>query len=149
MVRGRNFRGLQRQQLVTDKTGRGLKDCQQLSTNLGLDKSCLCAGVTLVAYSISKIVTEKTDEHSDRLLFYGEPTPKSIGPLRGFLDDGGTFQKMIFMTTEEHLKKIRPQAIAALEDSATLTTALPGMLEVRIQRCLSRQLSLHALAMLT
>ena len=102
-----------------------------------------------MAYSISRIVREKTDEHSDRLIFYGEPTPESIGPLRGFLDDGGTFQKMIFMTTEEHLKKIRPQAIAALEDSATLTTALPGMLEVRIQRCLSRQLTLHALTMLT
>ena len=88
------------------------------------------AGVTLVAYSVSRIVTEKTNEHSDRLLFYGEPTPQSIGPLQGFLDDEGTFQKLIFMTTEEHLKKIRPLAIAALEDSATLTTALPGMLEV-------------------
>ena len=51
------------------------------------------AGVTLVAYSVSRIVTEKTDEHSDRLLFYGEPTPESIGPLRGFLDDGGTFSE--------------------------------------------------------
>ena len=90
------------------------------------------AGVTLVAYSVSRIVTEKTNEHSDRLLFYGEPTPESIGPLQGFLDDGGTFQKLIFMTTEEHLKEVRPLAIAALEDSATLTTALPGMLEVYI-----------------
>ncbi|CAL5223726.1 g6283 [Coccomyxa viridis] len=87
-------------------------------------------GVTLVAYSVSRIVTEKTDEHSDRLLFYGEPTPESIGPLRGFLDDGGTFQKMILMTTEEQLKGIRPLVLAALQDSATLTTALPGMLEV-------------------
>jgi hypothetical protein len=49
---------------------------------------------------------------------------------RGFLDEGGSFQKMILMTTEERLKEIRPLAIAALEDSATLTTALPGMLEV-------------------
>ena len=43
--------------------------------------SFTCAGVTLVAYSVSRIVTEQTDEHSDRLLFYGEPTPESIGPL--------------------------------------------------------------------
>ncbi len=86
--------------------------------------------MTLVAYSVSRIVTEKTDEHSDRLLFYGEPTPESIGPLRGFLDDGGSFQKMILMTTEEYLKEIRPLVLAALQDSATLTTALPGMLEV-------------------
>ena len=49
---------------------------------------------------------------------------------RGFLDEGGSFQKMILMTTEEHLKEVRPLATAALEDSATLTTALPGMLEV-------------------
>ena len=34
-----------------------------------------------MAYSVSRIVTEQTDEHSDRLLFYGEPTPESIGPL--------------------------------------------------------------------
>jgi hypothetical protein len=34
-----------------------------------------------VAYSVSRIVTQQTDEHSDRLLFYGEPTPESIGPL--------------------------------------------------------------------
>lgn len=86
--------------------------------------------MTLVAYSVSQIVTEKTDKHSDRLLFYGEPTPESIGPLRGFLDDGGAFQKMILMTTEEHLQEVRPLAVAALQDSATLTTALPGMLEV-------------------
>lgn len=84
-----------------------------------------------MAYSVSRIVAEKTDKHTDRLLFYGEPTPESIGPLRGFLDNGGTFQKMIFMTSEEHLNEVRPLAIAALEDSATLTTALPGMLEVR------------------
>ena len=90
----------------------------------------LCAGVTLVAYSVSRIMTEKTDKHSDRLLFYGEPTPESIGPLRGFLDGGGTFQKMILMTTEEHLQEVRPLAVVALQDNATLTTALPGMLEV-------------------
>ncbi len=83
-----------------------------------------------MAYSVSRIVTEKTDEHSDRLLFYGEPTPESIGPLRGFLDEGGTFQKMILMTSEEHLREVRPLVLAALQDSATLTTALPGMLEV-------------------
>ena len=88
--------------------------------------------MTLVAYSISRIVTEKTDEQSDRLLFYGEPTPESIGSLRGFLDDGGAFQKMILMTTEEHLKEVRPSAVAALGDRAALTTALPGMLEVGI-----------------
>ena len=74
-------------------------------------------------------MTEKTDKHSDRLLFYGEPTPESTGPLQGFLDGGGAFQKLIFMTTEERLKEVRPLAVAALEDSATLTTALPGMLE--------------------
>ena len=85
-----------------------------------------------MAYSISRIVTEKTDEHTDRLLFYGEPTPESIGPLRGFLDGGGAFQKIILMTTEEHLKEVRPLAVAALGDQAALTTALPGMLEVGV-----------------
>ncbi|BDA48530.1 probable sugar phosphatase YidA [Coccomyxa sp. Obi] len=89
-------------------------------------------GLTLAAYSTSRIVTEQTDEHTDRLLFYGEPTPEPVGPLRDFLNAPGAagFQKLILMQTEERIQEIRPLAIAALGDSATLTTALPGMLEV-------------------
>lgn len=93
-----------------------------------------CAGLTLAAYSTSRIVTERTDEHTDRLLFYGEPTPESVGPLHAFLDAPGSagFQKLILMATEARIQEIRPSAITALGDSATLTTALPGMLEVRL-----------------
>lgn len=96
----------------------------------------LRAGLTLAAYSTSRIVTEQTDANTDRLLFYGEPTPESVGPLRTFLDGPGAagFQKLILMSTEEEIQEIRPHAIATLEDSATLTTALPGMLEVRLHR---------------
>ncbi|KAK9917799.1 hypothetical protein WJX75_008413 [Coccomyxa subellipsoidea] len=89
-------------------------------------------GLTLAAYSTSRIVTERTNEHTDRLLFYGEPTPESAGPLHAFLDAPGSagFQKLILMDTEARIQEIRPSAISTLGDTATLTTALPGMLEV-------------------
>jgi hydroxymethylpyrimidine pyrophosphatase-like HAD family hydrolase len=35
-------------------------------------------GVTLVAYCGNRIVTESTDVHTDRLIFYGEPTPEGV-----------------------------------------------------------------------
>ncbi len=90
----------------------------------------------MAAYSTSRIVTQQTDEHTDRLLFYGEPTPECVGPLRAFLGAPGAagFQKIILMETEERIQEVRPLAITALGDSATLTTALPGMLEVRMRR---------------
>lgn len=90
------------------------------------------AGLTLAAYSTSRIVTERTNEHTDRLLFYGEPTPESVGPLRDFLaaPEAAGFQKLILMDSEEGIQRIRSHAIEALGDTAALTTALPGMLEV-------------------
>jgi hypothetical protein len=77
-------------------------------------------------------VTEQTNADTDRLLFYGEPTPESVGPLQRFLDQpGAAFQKVILMSSEARIQEVRPLAIAALEDRASLTTALPGMLEAR------------------
>ena len=77
-------------------------------------------------------MTEQTNADTDRLLFYGEPTPESIGPLQAFLaQPGAAFQKVILMSSEARIQEIRPLAIAALGDSASLTTALPGMLEAR------------------
>jgi hypothetical protein len=94
------------------------------------------AGLTVAAYSTSRIVTEQTNKHTDRLLFYGEPTPESVGPLREFLArPGAAFQKLILMDTEEGIQRVRPHAVEALSDTATLTTALPGMLEVRPRCC--------------
>ena len=97
------------------------------------------AGLTAAAYSTSRIVTERTNADTDRLLFYGEPTPESVGPLQAFLDrPGAAFQKIILMSSEERIREIRPAAIACLGNSATLTTALPGMLEVPCSLCCGR-----------
>jgi hypothetical protein len=41
-----------------------------------------------------------------------------------------SFQKLILMDSEERIQEVRPAAIEALADTASLTTALPGMLEV-------------------
>ena len=39
------------------------------------------AELTLAAYCGDRVLAEETDEQTDRLIFYGEPTPESIGPL--------------------------------------------------------------------
>jgi hypothetical protein len=37
--------------------------------------------LTLAAYCGDRVLAEATDEQTDRLIFYGEPTPESFGPL--------------------------------------------------------------------
>ena len=38
-------------------------------------------GLTLTAYCGDRVLAEQTDEQTDRLIFYGEPTPEAVGPL--------------------------------------------------------------------
>jgi len=47
------------------------------------DSGCDCrsTGLTLAAYCGDRVLTEQTDEQTDRLIFYGEPTPETVGPL--------------------------------------------------------------------
>jgi len=41
--------------------------------------------LTLAAYCGDRVLTEQTDEQTDRLIFYGEPTPETIGPLHDLI----------------------------------------------------------------
>ncbi|PRW57026.1 haloacid dehalogenase-like hydrolase [Chlorella sorokiniana] len=86
-------------------------------------------GVTLTAYCGDRIVCRETDEQSDRLLFYKEPPPESVGPLErqvGKLP----ISKLIFMNSEQRIAELRPAIEQTFAGRASLTTAIPGMLEV-------------------
>jgi hypothetical protein len=48
------------------------RECAELADELG---------VTLTAYCDERILAAALDEHTERLLFYKEPTPEAVGPL--------------------------------------------------------------------
>ena len=86
-------------------------------------------GLTLIAYLGDRIICDRTDEHTDRLSFYNEPTPEQVGDLSQIVGKLSIY-KLIFMAQEEKIHEIREDAHAVLSNTASLTTALPGMLEV-------------------
>eukprot|EP00899_Mesostigma_viride_P002472 jgi/Mesvir1/12225/Mv00451-RA.1 len=91
------------------------------------------AGVTLTAYTEDdRIVARETDAQTDRLIPYAEPVPEALGA--GFeklgLPGHPAVHKMILMGEESRVVELRPALEALVGGQATLTRALPGMLEV-------------------
>lgn len=76
-------------------------------------------GVTVVAYTTQdEIVCTETDEHTDILLAFSEPTPRGIGRER--MDQLGVqggvgVHKMMLMGEEEKLAALRCAMIESLE----------------------------------
>ena len=64
----------------------------------------LIADVQITAYSTDRILSEKTDAQSDRLIFYNEPTPESVGPLLDYIGDTPV-QKMLVCLLSLHLNE--------------------------------------------
>jgi len=89
------------------------------------DKHC----ISLVCYSSNRILCSERDHHTDRLIFYGEPTPESIGRIEPHVGSV-PIMKVIFMADEERIAAIRPLAKDAFAGRGALTTAIPGMLEL-------------------
>mmetsp|Transcript_2933 Transcript_2933/g.8270 ORF Transcript_2933/g.8270 Transcript_2933/m.8270 type:complete len:312 (+) Transcript_2933:136-1071(+) len=85
--------------------------------------------VTLAAFCCDRILAEETDDQTDRLLFYNDPIPEAIGPLEGIVGRIPV-QKMIFMVESDRMDSLRPLAMERFQDAASLTIAIPGMLEV-------------------
>ena len=87
--------------------------------------------VSLTAYCGERIVCQRRDEHTDRLIFYGEPTPEAMGPLARYVGELPIY-KIILMKDESRISDIRPYAEKTFGSTAraSLTTAIPGMLEI-------------------
>ena len=92
----------------------------------------LCADITLTVYSYDRILAEQTNEDSDRLLPYEDPTPESVGDLENIVDTLA-IQKCIMIASENRIGETREQIAKRLGDGSrtTLTVAIAGMLEVR------------------
>jgi hydroxymethylpyrimidine pyrophosphatase-like HAD family hydrolase len=106
-------------------------------------------GATLTCYCGDRIVAESLDEHTDRLLFYKEPVTEALGDLERLLARGElpAVQKVIFMASAERASAFRAEVEAAFSGGgggggggnggaaatgprASVTTALPGMVEL-------------------
>ena len=89
--------------------------------------------VALVLYASDRIICETRNDHTDRLIFYGEPTPEAVGDVAAYLDhtDIG-IHKVIFMADDSRIQcVVRPaveQDLAAYH--VALTSAIEGMIEV-------------------
>ena len=75
------------------------------------------------------MLAEKTNKQSDRLIFFGEPTPESVGPLLQYLQEVPV-QKMLVMDEKPRTDELRPLLLQALDGKAEITVAITGMLEV-------------------
>ena len=92
-------------------------------------------GVALVLYSSDRIICETCDKHTDRLIFYGEPTPEAIGDVASYLDAPETaldIHKVIFMADDKRIQEtVRPVVDVELAAyNVALTSAIEGMVEV-------------------
>eukprot|EP00850_Spirogloea_muscicola_P022013 SM000272S10280 [mRNA] locus=s272:52448:54711:- [translate_table: standard] len=85
--------------------------------------------LTLIACCGERILCEATNFHTDRLIGYGEPIPEAVGPLLNVVGSL-IIHKLLFMSSDDTLARLRPQVELVLGDKATIVTALHGMLEV-------------------
>lgn len=122
--------------LVADAQGRTLWS-RSLEEDALLDAVLLARelGMTLTAYSGDRILSERLDAHTERLLFYKEPAPEAVGPLDALLARGQLppVQKVIFMASAERAAGARQEIearLGAATGRGSCTTALPGMVEL-------------------
>lgn len=89
------------------------------------------ADITLVVYTYDRILAEQTNQDSDRLLPYEDPTPESVGDLDDVVDKLD-IQKCIMIASEQRIGETREQIAERLGDGTrtSLTVAIAGMLEV-------------------
>ncbi len=68
--------------LICDAQGRTMRSrCLEEDVLLDCIRAARAFGVALTCYSDDAILCGATDEHTDRLLFYKEPTPEAVGDL--------------------------------------------------------------------
>jgi len=89
-------------------------------------------GITMVLYSHDRIICCERNELTDRLIFYGEPTPEAVGSVDAFLEESQIeIYKAIYMSHDALLGNIlKPKLREIFGDDVSITSAIEGMLEV-------------------
>ena len=84
---------------------------------------------SLTAFSGDRILCNKRDQYTDILVAYRDPTPIAAGPWQRIAADEPV-NKLIILAPRERVLELRPLLAARLGDSASITQAVPEMLEV-------------------
>lgn len=87
-------------------------------------------GLTFAAYCGERVLSETTNRWTKLLEWYGEPLPEPTADLAAELDSGLAMQKYILLGDQEDVDACRTQLAETFKGRASLTTALPGMVEV-------------------
>lgn len=80
-------------------------------------------------YCNDRILCEVENKHTNRLIFYKEPTPEAVGDLRKWVGKI-TVHKVIFLSDDVDVPSIRSDMQELFGSQVSLTTALSGMIEV-------------------
>lgn len=92
---------------------------------------CLSRNLSVIAYAGDRILAQRRTYFTDIITDYAEPVPEECHqPLSNVADSGTKINKLIILDREEVLVDIRPELEKLLEGKASLTKAVPGMLEV-------------------
>lgn len=87
--------------------------------------------LSVIAYAGDRILTYKQTYHTRKIVDYMEPVPDELGLRLSKLRSKGIIpNKLILLDDDEVLRKHRPSLEALLKGKASLTRAVPGMLEV-------------------
>ena len=97
---------------------------------------CKCEGITVIAYAGDEIYAREITEEARIIQMYHEPIPTlfELG-LHKLSSRGITTHKLILLGKQHVLEEIRPRLAALLGTRASLTSAVPGMLEVLPPSC--------------
>jgi Cof subfamily protein (haloacid dehalogenase superfamily) len=92
---------------------------------------CKSKDVSVVAYASDQIFCETRNSHTDRVLEYKDPAPEVFpSGLDQLAASGVIVHKLIILTDPENIAKIREEIEPFLQGRATLTQAVPDMLEI-------------------
>jgi Cof subfamily protein (haloacid dehalogenase superfamily) len=87
--------------------------------------------IAVIAYAGEAIYCRSRCEQTNKITIYSEPLPEIFPRGLDHLQRSGVpVHKLIVLDEEDVLLKLRPLLADALGDSASLTRAVPGMLEV-------------------
>lgn len=82
--------------------------------------------VTAVAFCGTRILCDKRNADTDKVLAYGEPTPEPVGDMTN-VETG--INKILLFCVETDFARLREDAEAMFENDCVITTAVAGMLE--------------------
>eukprot|EP01038_Epipyxis_sp_PR26KG_P010474 gene10474-14075_t len=93
---------------------------------------CLEHQLSLIAYCNDDIYCKSQDLQTNKITVYSEPIPTIYSPGLDKLDSnlGIRVNKLIILQSESRLVQIRPKVEQLIKNEASLTSAVPGMLEV-------------------